>query len=471
MGKSTQVAATTAPNTAIDLATQQPELEALAQRVLSTAKAMGADSAEVSCSLETGLSVSARNGDIETLEYQRDRGIGITVYFAGNPIDTASGLRQGHASTSDFRDSAIQSAVQAACDIAKATQPDPHAGLADAALMAADFHDLDLYHPWSISPDEAIELAIEIDNTARLYDAKISNGDGASVDTGAGLSVKANSHGFVGTKSGTRHSLSCSVIAEVGDDMQRDYEYSSSRLPNSLLPAKAIGEQAAENALSRLGAQHVATCQAPVIFRADVARGVIGHALSAISGGALYRDASFLKDQIGQPIFSPEIHLLERPHLQQGNASSTFDADGLATPAERHLITDGILNTYLLSVYSARKLNMSPTAHGGGARNLIIPATVNYGLADILASVGTGFLVTELMGQGVNTVTGDYSRGASGFWIENGEIAYPIKEATIAGKLQDMYQRIVMIGSDMDQRGNLHMGSMVIEGMTIAGNG
>lgn len=479
MSKTTQVVQTsatptspntlesTAPSTAINIAEKQSELEALAKQVLQQAKTLGAHSAEVSVSMETGLSVSARNGEVETLEYQRDRGLGITIYWSNG----SAGLKQGHSSTSDFSLKSIENSVQAACDIAQATQADEYAGLADAELMATEFPDLDLYHPWAITPDEAVELAVSIDNAARHFDARISNGDGASVDTGAGLSLWANSHGFIGVKAGTRHSLSCSVIAGTGDDMQRDYEYTSSRLPNQLMSAHEVGEQAAQHAIARLGARRIKTGQVPVLFQANVARGVIGHGLSAISGGSLYRDASFLKGQLDKPVFAENIHLLERPHLLQGNASSAFDADGLATPAERYLVESGILKTYLLSVYSARKMGMQPTAHAGGARNMLIPPTVQKNLAELLKDMGTGFLVTELMGQGVNTVTGDYSRGVAGFWIENGEIAYPVKEATIAGKLQDMYQNIAAVGNDIDTRGNLQMGSMLIEGLTVAGDG
>lgn len=446
----------------LDITTKQPELEALAAQALDLAKQMGATDAEIGVSLETGLSVSARCGAVETLEYQRDRGLGVSVYI---------GQQQGHASTSDFSAAAVKQTVKAACDIARATQADTFSGLAPAELMATQWPNFDLYHPWNITPDDAIELAVRMDKTAREFDARISNSDGASVDTGSGLQVSANSRGFLGVKHGTQHSLSCSVIAGQDQDMQRDYEYSSSRLPQALLAPEHIGQQAAEKTLARLGAQHVQTGNFPVLFRADVARGIIGHALGAISGGALYRDASFLKDQLGQSVFIEGFDLIERPHLHQGHASSGFDGDGLATPAERHIFKNGILETYLLSVYSARKLGLQPTAHAGGARNLMIPATHEQDLAALCNTMGTGLLVTELMGQGVNTVTGDYSRGAAGFWVENGVIAYPIKEATIAGKLQDMFKNIAAIGCDYDTRGNLHMGSLLMDAMTIAGEG
>lgn len=443
-----------------DITAKRPELERLAQQVLDLATQNGATDAEVGVSLSTGLSVGARCGEVETLEYQRDRGVGISVYV---------GQQQGHSNTTDFSEDGIAAAVRAACDIAKATQPDEFAGLAPAEQMATEFPELDLYHPWAITPDDAIAMAVEMDNVARGYDERISNSDGASVDTGESLRVVANSRGFFATRLSGRHSLSCSVIAGSGDDMQRDYAYTTNRVPDLLATPQQIGEEAAAEAVARLGAQRIKTATVPVLFRADIARGVIGHGLGAISGGALYRNASFLQNALDTQVFTDSVTLLERPHLLQGSASSSYDNDGLPTPAERYLVKDGVLQTYLLGVYSARKLGMQSTSHAGGPRNMLMPATASDNLTGMLARLGTGLLVTEVMGQGVNTVTGDYSRGAAGFWVENGEIAYPVREATIAGNLKDMYQNIVAVGNDIDTRGNLHMGSMLIDNMTIAG--
>lgn len=464
----------------LDINAKSAELTALSQQMLEMAAQQGADAAEISASFSTGLSVTARNGDVENIEYQRDRGLALTVYYKDSSVATSgqgssgsglNGYKQAHASTSDFSEAAIKKTVAAACDIAKATQPDPYAGLAEPEQMATAFPDLDLYHPWQITPDEAIDIAVRMDNAALQYDQRITNSDGASVDTGSGVTVVANSCGFLGVKTGSRHSMSCSTVAGSGDNMERDYNYVSSRLASDFPDPEQLGRQAAKGAIARLDARRIQTASVPVLFRADVAKGIIGHAISAMSGSALYRDASFLKGRLNEQVFVDSFNLQERPHLLQGSGSSSFDSDGLATPAHRYLIENGILNTYLLGVYSARKLGMQSTAHAGGVRNLLVQPTVNLGLNDLANQIGTGFLVTELMGQGVNAVTGDYSRGASGFWVENGEIAFPVCEATIAGNLTDMYQHITAIGNDIDMRGNMHIGSMVIEGMTVAGEG
>jgi len=434
------------------------DLKQAVQRVLERAADQGATSAEAAVSSDVGLSVTARLGEVETLEYHKDQGVGVTVYFD---------QRKGTASTSDLRPEAISEAVEAACRIARYTAEDECAGLADAELMAYDYPDLDLDHPWSIDAEQAIELARETEAAALAVDQRITNSDGGSVNAFRGASVYGNSHGFVGGYAGTRHSLSCTVIGEQGDGMQRDYWYSVSRNPDELESAALVGQQAAERTLRRLGGKRIGTQEAPVLFSADIARSLVGHFVGGIRGSALYRKASFLLDQLGEPIFPEYIQMHEAPHLPGALGSAPFDSEGVRNSA-KDLIKDGVLRTYVLDSYSACKLGMTNTGNAGGVRNLTVEPTAGD-LDSLVRDMGTGLLVTELIGHGINMVTGDYSRGASGFWVENGELAYPVEEITIAGNLIDMFQGIQAVGSDVDLRGSIRTGSILLDRMMIAG--
>ncbi|TXH06421.1 MAG: metalloprotease PmbA [Nevskiaceae bacterium] len=409
-------------------------------------------------SVSRGLTVGVRKGEVESLEFQHDRDLGITVYF---------GQRKGNASTGDLTPEGIGQAVSAACAIAQATGEDPCNGLADAALMAREFPDLDLDHPWDISPDAAIDLARECEAAALAVDARITQSEGGSVNTHQGVSLYANSHGFLGVRRGTQHSLSCAVVATQGEEMQRDYWYANARDAAELMSAQAIGRKAGERTVARLGARKLGTRQAPVLFVPELARGLFGHFVGAISGGALYRKASFLLDKLGQPVFAPRVTLTQRPRLPRGPGSAAFDSEGVATQ-ERVLVQDGVLQGWLLASYSARKLGLQSTGNAGGVFNLIAD-TGPQGFDDLVRDMGEGLIVTELMGQGVNGVTGDYSRGAAGFWVENGAIAYPVQELTIAGNLLEMYRGIQAVGNDVDPHANTRTGSVLIERMTIAG--
>lgn len=441
-------------------APKQNNLPDLVAQILDEAKRQGASQAEASVSEGKGLSVTVRLGEVETIEYHRDKGLGVTVYF---------GQSKGHASTSDFSATAIRETVRAASTLARHTAADPFSGLADPAILATDIPDLDLYHPWDIGSDAAIELARECEDSARQTDKRISNSEGGSVATGEGLAVYANSNGFLGTYRSSRHSISCSVIA--GDDasgMQRDYWYDVARRADKLLSAQRIGEIAAERTLRRLNARKLSTRKAPVLFENQVAGSLLSHFASAISGSNLYRRTSFLLDAVGQPIFSSGIRIFEEPHRLQGLGSAPFDSEGVATH-NRDLIQDGILQGYLLDSYSARKLGLQSTGNAGGAHNLTI-APGDLDLNALLRKMGSGLFVTELIGFGVNNVTGDYSRGASGFWVENGEIQYPVEEITIAGNLKTIFRQIAAIGADMLTHGNIGSPSILIEEMTIAGS-
>ena len=437
-------------------------LASLAEDVIRRARAAGASQAEVAASIDTGLNVNVRLGEVETAEHTRDRGFGLTVYF---------GQRKGSASTADLNPDSIQATIDQACAIARYTEEDPAAGLADAALMATDFPDLDLWHPWAIDTAGAIALGQRIEDAGRTH-AGISNSDGASVQMGESLSVYANSHGFVGRERGTRHSISLSLIAGDEAGMQRDYWYDSVRDAAKFMDARALGDKAAQRTLARLGARSLSTRQCPVLFAPELARGLIGHLVSAVSGGALYRRASFLLDQVGQPVMPAWMNIVERPRLIGGQASGAFDAEGVAT-RDSALVEGGVLARYVLGSYSARKLGLVTTANAGGIHNLIVDAGSVDGersdFAGMLARLGTGLLVTELMGQGVSTTTGDYSRGAAGFWVENGRIAYPVEEITIAANLRDMFRGIVAVGTDVDSRSHLLTGSILLERMTVAG--
>lgn len=426
--------------------------------VLRMAKAAGASSAEAEVSLGVGQNVSVRLDEVETIEYNRDKGMSVTVYF---------GQRRGHASTSDLSSQALKDTVEAACSIARYTAHDEFCGLADPALLASDFPDLDLYHPWDISVEQAIELARSCEGAARGVDTRINNSEGASVSTYEGLFSYANSNGFNHGYPTSRHSLSCSVIAEAGEDMQRDYWYSTARAAGDLESAVQVGRKAGERTVRRLAARQLKTMQVPVLFDASLAGGLISHFVSAISGGSLYRKSSFLLDSIGQQVFAPHIQLSEQPHLPRGLASAPFDNEGVVTRS-RALVQDGVVQGYVLSSYSARKLGMVTTGNAGGSHNLILQSG-DLDFNGLLQSMHTGLLVTELLGHGINMVTGDYSRGAAGFWVENGQIQYPVEEITIAGNLRDMFRQIVAVGNDVLVQGSRRTGSILVEQMTIAG--
>jgi PmbA protein len=434
------------------------DLKGLVAQVLDEAKRQGATSVEADVSVDSGLSVTARLGDVETLEHHKDQGAALTVYF---------GTRKGSSSTSDLRLDALKETVRAACRIARHTAEDKCAGLADPDLMARDWPDLDLDRPWALSAEQAIDLAIQCESAARALDKRIANSDGATVSRLRGTSVYGNSHGFIGGYRGTRHSLSCAVIGQQNGHMQRDYWYSAARDSSLLDSPETVGRLAAERTLRRLGARQLGTCQAPVIFEAPIARSLLGHFIGAISGGALYRKASFLLDHAGRQVFPSFVHIHEQPHLRGAMGSAPFDDEGVATQA-RDLVADGVLQGYVLSSYSARRLGLQSTGNAGGVRNLTIDAG-DQNLAGLMRQMGTGLLVTELIGHGVNAVTGDYSRGAAGFWVGGGEIQYPVEEITIAGNLKDMFLRFQAVGNDVDKRGNIRSGSILIERMTIAG--
>ncbi|MEF3075070.1 metalloprotease PmbA [Methylobacter sp. Wu1] len=433
-------------------------LKTIVQSILDEAKNQGASAAEAGLSQESGLSVTARLGDVETIEHHRDQGLGVTVYF---------GQRKGSASSSDLSPASIRETVSAACSIARYTSEDEYAGLPEKEQLAIDFPDLDLNHPWDLRADEAIALAIECENAARGYHAEISNSEGASVNTHQGIRVMGNTLGFLQGYASTRHSLSCSVLAQRGDSMQRDYWYTVARDAQNLEPAVAVGRKSAERALRRLQARSLSTRQCPVMYAAEVASGLLGSFMSAISGGNLYRKSSFLLDALDAQVFPEFIRIHEQPHLKGALGSANYDGEGVATQT-RDIVSGGILRGYVLSTYSARKLGMRSTGNAGGVHNLTIdPGEHDY--QGMLKQLHTGLLVTELMGQGVNMVTGDYSRGAAGFWVENGEIQYPVEEITIAGNLKDMYKNIVAIGNDVDYRGNIRTGSILVERLSIAG--
>ena len=445
-----------------ELATAQSigavELEAIVREALDEARGQGVDQAEVSVSHDIGLSATARLGDVESLEYTNDRGIWITVYRDS---------RKGSASTSDVSRDAIREAVGKAVTFAQYTAQDEYAGLADAERMCAVVPDLQLDFPWTIDADHAIDLAVKCEAAALSLDKRITNSEGATIWTNRGVRAYGNTHGFVGGYAKTGHSISCAVLGEVDGSMERDYYYSSARDHADLEDPVEIGETAAKRTVDRLGARKIPTTRAPVLFSAELARGFIGHAMSAIVGGAQYRRSSFLLDAVGESIFPDFVDIAERPHLPKGMASVPYDAEGVAT-WDRDVVSGGKLEGYILSSYSARRLGLETTANAGGAQNLIVSSNAD-GIESLLSQMGTGLLVEELIGQGVNIVTGDYSRGAVGHWVEDGEIKHPVHEVTIAGNLRDLYARIAAIGSDRDLRGGLRCGSLLVDGMTIAG--
>jgi PmbA protein len=437
----------------------QTDLESIIQLALDEARSRGAAQAEAAVSQDTGLSVGVRLGEVETLEHQRDRSMGITVYFD---------QRKGSASTADFSLEAVRATVAKACSIARFTAEDACSGLADLGLMAVAPPDLDLAHPWDLSADAAIEIAKACEAAALGVDPRINNSEGASVATHRGLHVYGNSHGFVGGYPTTSHTLSCVVLAGTGEDMQRDYWYTSSRDWRDLESGEAVGRESARRTLARLGPRKLTTRRAPILFVPEIARGLIGHFIAAIRGSSQYRESSFLLGAAGRRVFPPGFSIGERPHIPKAMASAPFDEEGVAT-RDRELVADGVLTGYVLSSYSARKLGLHTTGNAGGSHNLLVAPTVAGGLDTLLGRLHTGLVVTELMGQGVNTVTGDYSRGAAGFWVENGVMQYPVAEITIAGNLAEMLAGIVAVGSDIDARGGVRVGSILLDEMTIAG--
>ena len=432
----------------------------VARRAIEIARARGASDSEVEVSAAVGQSVTVRRGEVETVEYNRDKGVGITVYF---------GQRRGNASTSDLSPDAVERTVEAACAIARHTAEDEAAGLPERGrLFRGDGHDLDLYHSWGLSVEDAIAIARRCEAAALAVDKRITNSEGATVSAYDSDFVLANSLGFCDGFPSSKASVSCSVVAEDGDGMQRDYWYTSQRDPAKLDDPEAVGRITGERAVARLGGRRLATMDVPVLFEANIAGSLLSHFVSAASGSNLYRRSSFLIDRLGTQVFAPHLRILEDPHMKGEMASSRFDAEGVATQP-RAVVEDGVLKGWFLSTYSGRKLGLETTGNAGGNHNLIIPPG-ELDLAGLLKRMGRGFFVTELMGQGVNPVTGDYSRGASGFWVEGGEIRYPVDEVTIAGNLLDMFKGIVAVGNDVLVRGSKHHGSILLERMTIAGD-
>jgi len=440
------------------LTDNQEELTRIIDSVLSQAKEMGASSAEADIGVGSGLSANVRKGEIDKLEYERDKGLSITVFIDG---------QKGNSSTSDFSDAAVKQSVKAAIGIARYASRDEFAGLVEPELMATEFPDLDLYHPWDISPEAAIDLAIECEQSAFDADKRISNSDGSVVSTYSGLNLYGNTNNFIHGWNWSSHTIDCTVIAEDSSGMQRDGWYSKARDYNNLQSVKEISQEAARRTVSRLGSRKLTTRQAPVIFEAPVASGLFSAFITAISGGSLYRRASFLLDKKGEQIFADHINIRERPFIKKALGSAPFDNDGVAT-REHDIIKDGILKEYVLSGYSARKLGLQTTGNAGGVHNLVVESGKDS-LDDLMKKMGTGLLITDMIGFGVNQITGDYSRGASGFWVENGELAYPVEEITVAGNLVDMYKNIISIANDIDPRGNVLTGSVFMDTMTIAG--
>ncbi|HDU8587779.1 metalloprotease PmbA [Vibrio sp. Vb1166] len=440
------------------VAEQRTELEQAVARALKLASAKS-DAAEVAITKSTGLSVSTRMGEVENVEFNSDGALGITVY---------RGQRKGSASTSDLSEAAIEQTVIAALDIAHYTSEDPFAGPAAKEYMVQEIPELDLFHPDAPDPDYAANVAIAAEKEALSYNSAIKQSDGASYDSHYGVKVYGNSHGLLASYASSRHSTSCCVIG-VGQngEMERDYSYTVARHRDDLWTPETVGRKAAENTANRLDAQRLKTGQYPIMFAADVATGLIGHLVMAISGGNLYRKSSFLLDHLGKQVLPEWFNISERPHVLRGLASSPFDSEGVYTQ-DREIITDGVLATYLLTSYAARKMKMTPTGHAGGIHNWYVKST-GQNFEQMLKELGTGLLVTEVMGQGVNVVTGDYSRGAAGFWVENGEIQYPVSEITIAGNLKDMFTKIVAVGSDIETRSQIQTGSILLDTMKVAG--
>lgn len=433
-------------------------LRELAAQVLQVAKRLGADSAETAVGHSQGFSATVRLGEVETVEHNRDNSLVVTVYL---------GKRSGSASTSDFTRAAVEDSVRAACTIARYTAEDECSGLADPDHLAREIRDLDLDHPWDVTVAQAIDIAAECEQAARQFDPQIKNSEGATVSSHGGIEIYANTHGFMGDSAGTRHSISCAVVGEQDGAMQRDYWYSSARDSLDLETAEAVGRTAASRTVRRLGARKIKTIQCPVLYEAPVASSLLSHFTGAVRGSALYRKASFLLDQLGKPLFADDVFIGEQPHLPKGAGSANYDGEGVAT-ATRDIVRAGVLESYVLDSYSARKLGLQTTGNAGGVRNLYIKPGSD-GFDALLRKMDTGLLVTELIGSGVNNVTGDYSRGAVGFWVRNGEIQYPVEEVTVAGNLRDIFKQISAVGSDVDTRGNIRSGSILLEQATVAG--
>ncbi|TBL78388.1 metalloprotease PmbA [Obesumbacterium proteus] len=439
------------------VAEQRKTLENAVAQALELAK-VGADAAEVAVTKTTGISISTRFGEVENVEFNSDGALGITVYHQ---------QRKGSASSTDLSPDAIARTVQAALDIARYTSPDPFAGPADKELLAFDAPDLDLFHPAELDAERGIELAARAEQASLKFDPRITNTEGGSFNSHYGIKVFGNSHGMLQSYSSSRHSLSSCVIAEHEGDMERDYAYTIARDINELKTPEWVGEECARRTLSRLAPRRLPTMEAPIMFAAEVATGLFGHLVGAISGSSVYRKSTFLLDSLGKQILPEWLTINEQPHLLKGMASTPFDSEGVRT-VERNIVENGVLQTWLMTSYSARKLGMQSTGHAGGIHNWRI-AGQGLGFEDMLKKMGTGFLVTELMGQGVSGVTGDYSRGAAGFWVENGEIQYPVSEVTIAGNLKDMWSNLVTVGDDIELRSNIQCGSALLEAMKIAG--
>ena len=435
------------------------QLKQIAKDVLDYARERGASAAETEVSEGAGQTVTARQGEVETIEYNRDKGIGVTVYI---------GKQRGHASSTDFTPQAVRDTVDAALSIARFTATDDCAGLADADTLAREFPDLDLWHPWDMPVERAIELARNCEAAGFAVDTRLTNSEGATISTQGSHFVYANTHGFMAGYPASRHGVWCALVAGKNDDMQRDDWYETSRDATRLSDVAAVGRRAGERAVKRLGARKIATTQAPVLFEAPIAASLLGHFVSAVSGGSLYRKTSYLLDSMGKEVFSRLVNVVEQPHVRGALASTPFDEEGVAT-RERTVVKDGVVQGYFLGTYSARKLGTKSTGNAGGNHNLTLRDT-GADFAGLLREMGSGLLVTELLGHGINPVTGDYSRGAAGFWVEKGEITYPVQEITIAGNLKDMFRGIAAVGNDVVRRGSRYCGSILIDRMTIAGD-
>ena len=449
----------TAENLTALLKSQEQTLRDAVSFAIETAQKAGA-TAEVGVTKVSGLSVSTRLQEIENVEFTNDGALGISVYL---------GQQKGNASTSDLSEEAIKNTVEAALAIAKYTSPDDCTGLADKELMAFEAPDLALYHGASVDVEQATKLALEAEKAALEYDKKIVNSNGASFNSHTGVRVYGNTHGMLQSYLSSRYSLSCSVIGGELDQLENDYEYTVSREFDALSSADWVGQNCAKKVIARLNPQKLTTREVPVIFLNDVATGLISHLTGAISGGSLYRKSSFLLDHLGKQVLPDWFQISERPHLLKRLASTPFDSEGVRTQ-DLEIIQDGVLQTYLLTSYSGRKMGMQSTGHAGGIHNWLVKPNLTGGLTALLRQMGTGLLVTDVMGQGVNIVTGDYSRGAAGFWVENGEIQYPVAEITIAGQLQDMLKNIVAVADDIEHRSNIQTGSILLDKMKISGN-
>jgi PmbA protein len=436
----------------------EASLETVSAQAVELAKRLGADQAEAGVSYDEGLSVTVRMGELESVERQRDRGLGVTVYRNG---------RKGSASTTDFAAASVEEIVRKALSIGSFTTADEYAGLADARLMAVDPPDLDLYFSWDLDVDRASALALRAENAARGFDARIANSEGATVASSAGRRAYANSHGFVGSYPTSTYSMSCSVVAKSNGSLERDYWYTVSRRPEDLESPESVGEVSARRTLARLDARPISTRIVPVIYPAELARGLFGHLVAAIRGTAQYRRASFLVDGVGKKVLPDFVDITEDPLIPRAFGSAPFDGEGVVTK-RRELVTAGVLQGYVLSSYSARRLGIPTTGNAGGVHNLLVRPTAGP-LAELIKGCEQAFVVGELLGQGVDIVSGDYSRGAAGFWVERGEIVHPVNEVTIAGTLEELFRNIRAIGSDVETRGVIRCGSVLVEGLTLAG--